>query len=220
MFHPRLNVRSSSIPVGHYKDNRRSERSWFERRNARAMVSLRRVGFTAVPIIYDSLRIYSRIYAAPPKTLFFVWTAALGKNLTTDNLRKRRIIITDWCCMCKKDGESVNHLLLHCETARALWCVVFRRVGLNWVMPKSVLELLASWAMPGGNLHVKAMWKMVPICIMWCIWQERNERTFEDKERTTEELCSYLFSTLILWSLAIDFNGLNIHEFLVTTIAT
>ncbi|KAG7990850.1 hypothetical protein I3843_02G045100 [Carya illinoinensis] len=83
---------------------------------------------------------------APHKTLFFVWTAALGKILTTDNLRKRRVIITDWCCMRKKDGESVNHLLLHCETARALWCEVFRQVGLNWVMPKSVLELLASWA--------------------------------------------------------------------------
>ena len=37
-------------------------------------------------------------HKAPPKASFFVWAASLGKILTTDNLRKRRIIIADWCC--------------------------------------------------------------------------------------------------------------------------
>ena len=103
---------------------------------------------------------------APPKALFFTWTAALGKILTTDNLRKRRIIILDWCCMCKKAGETVDHLLLHCETARSLWCEIFSRVGLSWVMLASVVGLLASWVMPGGTSQIKTIWKMVPICIM------------------------------------------------------
>ncbi|XP_042974564.1 uncharacterized protein LOC122306191 [Carya illinoinensis] len=87
---------------------------------------------------------------APPKALFFTWAAALGKILTTDNLRKCRIIISYWCCMCKKEGESVDHLLLYCEIARALWSEVFSRLELNWVMLASVVELLASWAIPGG----------------------------------------------------------------------
>ena len=34
--------------------------------------------------------------------LFFVWTVALGNILTIDNLRKRQILILDWCCMWKK----------------------------------------------------------------------------------------------------------------------
>uniref|UniRef100_A0A7N2MW27 Reverse transcriptase zinc-binding domain-containing protein n=1 Tax=Quercus lobata TaxID=97700 RepID=A0A7N2MW27_QUELO len=37
---------------------------------------------------------------APPRVAFFVWTAALRKILTIDNLRKRKIRIIDWCCMC------------------------------------------------------------------------------------------------------------------------
>uniref|UniRef100_A0A7N2LMD8 Cyclin-like domain-containing protein n=1 Tax=Quercus lobata TaxID=97700 RepID=A0A7N2LMD8_QUELO len=40
-----------------------------------------------------------------------------GKILTTDNFRKRRIIVLDWCYMCKRCGELVDHLLLHCPVA-------------------------------------------------------------------------------------------------------
>ena len=49
----------------------------------------------------------------PPRVAFFSWSASLGKILTTDNLRKRRIVVLDWCYMCKRCGESVDHLLLH-----------------------------------------------------------------------------------------------------------
>ena len=51
----------------------------------------------------------------PPRVAFFSWSASLGKILTTDNLRKRRLIVLDWCYMCKRCRESVDHLLLHCS---------------------------------------------------------------------------------------------------------
>jgi hypothetical protein len=53
----------------------------------------------------------------PPRVAFFVWTATLGKTLTLDNLRKRNIIVMDWCSMCKTAGESIDHLFLHCMVA-------------------------------------------------------------------------------------------------------
>lgn len=62
---------------------------------------------------------------APSKVAFFAWTAALGKILTLDNLRKRQIIVINRCCMCKKNEESVDHLLFHCEVAGELWNAVF-----------------------------------------------------------------------------------------------
>jgi hypothetical protein len=45
----------------------------------------------------------------PSRVAFF---AALGKILTVGNLRRRHIVVLDWCCVCKCDGESVDHLLL------------------------------------------------------------------------------------------------------------
>jgi hypothetical protein len=66
----------------------------------------------------------------PPRVAFFVWTAALWKILIADNLCRRGIIVVSWCYMCKTDGESVNHLLLHCPYAKELWDMIFGLFGL------------------------------------------------------------------------------------------
>ena len=70
----------------------------------------------------------------PPRVAFVSWSTALGKILTTDNLRKRSIIDLDRCYMCKRCGESVDHLLLHCPIASELWSLVFCLFGIHWVM--------------------------------------------------------------------------------------
>ena len=44
--------------------------------------------------------------------------------------------------MCKKRGDTVDHLLLHCSFATELWSIIFELFGVNWVMPKSALEVL------------------------------------------------------------------------------
>lgn len=42
----------------------------------------------------------------------------------------------DWCFMCKRCGESTDHLLLHCEASKALWDEVFTKMGIALVMPR------------------------------------------------------------------------------------
>lgn len=64
---------------------------------------------------------------APLKTAFFGWPAFHGKILTIDKLRKHGIIIMDWCFMCNRNGELVDHLFLHCEAANTLWDEIFTR---------------------------------------------------------------------------------------------
>ena len=66
--------------------------------------------------------------------------------MTINNLRKQKILILDWCCMCKRNGESVDHLLILFPLASDLWSMVFTLFGIYWVMPKmlkTVVELLA-----------------------------------------------------------------------------
>jgi hypothetical protein len=84
-----------------------------------------------------------------------------GKILTLDNLKKKRVIVIDRCYMCKTNGESVDHLLLHCEVARALWNAIFSRFSLFWVMPLRVVDLFACW-WTGGRSRSAVVWKIVP----------------------------------------------------------
>jgi hypothetical protein len=119
---------------------------------------------------------------APPMVAFFIWSATLGKILTLDNLRKKNMVLINRCRMCKRDEETIDHLLLHCECAQVLWNAFFSRFGLAWSMPRGVENLLQCW-WTGGRFRSAVVWKMVPHCIMWCLWSERNRRSFDDSER-------------------------------------
>ena len=57
----------------------------------------------------------------PRRVAFFVWTAVHGQIFTLDNLMFRGRILVNRCCMCHRNEETVDHLLLHCPVAHSLW---------------------------------------------------------------------------------------------------
>jgi hypothetical protein len=68
-------------------------------------------------------------------------------------------------------------------------------------MPRGVVNLLRSW-WSGGRPYNAVVWKMVPLCIMWCLWSGCNERFFEDSERSLEDLLDFFLTTLFTWTEA------------------
>uniref|UniRef100_A0A2N9FIH8 Reverse transcriptase zinc-binding domain-containing protein n=1 Tax=Fagus sylvatica TaxID=28930 RepID=A0A2N9FIH8_FAGSY len=139
---------------------------------------------------------------APLRLAFFFWVVALGCILTTDNLRRRHVIVLDWCCMSKESGESISHLLLHCSAAMEIWSFMFSIFGIQWVMPGGMLDLLSCWGDSCHNIRIRKLWAMVPPCMLWCIWWERNSRSFEGKERNLMEVKGTVLRTLLDWSKA------------------
>ena len=124
---------------------------------------------------------------APRCISFFIWIAARGTILTCDNLMRRGHIMAGWCCMCKHNWETGDHLLLHCETASALWSFILQAFRINWVMPAKVIDLLFGWYNWFGK-HSSGVWNLVPLCLMWTLWQERNRRIFEGLEKSTSQI--------------------------------
>jgi hypothetical protein len=57
----------------------------------------------------------------PLRVSFYAWTTTLRKILTLDNLREKKVIVVNWCSMCKRSVESIDYLFLHCEVARELY---------------------------------------------------------------------------------------------------
>ena len=44
----------------------------------------------------------------------------------------------------------------------------------------------------GNSLRGKTLWQIVCLTLLWMVWQERNNRIFEDKGRTEEMLWDLL----------------------------
>jgi hypothetical protein len=52
----------------------------------------------------------------------------------------------------------------------------------------------------GWGSTLLIFWNMVPLCLMWTVWKERNSRTFENVEIAREDMATIFFLTLFEWS--------------------
>ena len=86
------------------------------------------------------------------------------------------------CC-----GEIVEHLLLHCEFSHALWSEVFLIFGIQWVMQEKVASFLLRWQ-NWLRKHSSNVWNLVLACLMWLVWWECNNPTFEDVVSSIDHL--------------------------------
>ena len=86
--------------------------------------------------------------------------------------------------------------------ALELWTMVFSLFDLYWVMPMRVIDMFVAWQGTIGKHRNIAFWKAVPNCIMLCLWQERNSRSFEGCEWNILEIKTFFLHTLLDWSAA------------------
>ena len=78
-----------------------------------------------------------------PRVSFFGWEATWGKALTLDQLQRRGWALANRCYLCQRHGESIDHILLHCDKARTLLVLLFSMFGVQWVLPAKVKETLS-----------------------------------------------------------------------------
>jgi hypothetical protein len=98
-----------------------------------------------------------------------------------DNLRWEFQLINQ-CCLCKKEEETINHLLLHCEFTVDIWHLMLNSFGVFWVTPGNILQLLHCWKFIGHGRPKETIWKVISALLMRSIWRERNCLLFEDNE--------------------------------------
>ena len=63
-------------------------------------------------------------------------------------------------------------------------------------MPHTILELFKAWQGKFVRHRHIDVWKLVPHCLIWCIWRERNARSFEGCERSLLETKSFFLHSL------------------------
>ncbi|RVW57133.1 hypothetical protein CK203_091671 [Vitis vinifera] len=124
----------------------------------------------------------------------FLWSSkALSKTYKS--------LCPQWCILCKGNGESIDHLFLHCPVTIGLWHKLFNLAGLAWVPPRSIEDMLVIAFKGLGNfLRGKTLWQIACLILLWMVWQERNNRIFEDKGRTEEMLEDLIMFFSFLWA--------------------
>ena len=130
---------------------------------------------------------------------FFLWTVAHDRILVLDNLMLWGRPLVNRCCMCCCDGESVDNLLLHCPVTHTLWTFMLQAFGIHWVMLGSVAGLLSCWHQWLGK-HNSNIWNLIPGCLMWIVWLERNRHSSENMEKTLDKLKVLYQHSLFEWS--------------------
>ena len=133
------------------------------------------------------------------KVAFFAWEATWGKVLTLDKLQKRGWQLPNCCFLCRCEEETVNHILIQCIVVRVLWDIVFGLLGVQWVFPETVKEILTYWRGPFVGKKRKMIWKFIPLCIFWTVWKKRNRLAFRGV-LDIQKLKNFFVCNL--WSLA------------------
>lgn len=112
--------------------------------------------------------------------------------------------------MCKGSRD----LLLNCLVASQLCDIVFALFGVVRIRLNIFLDCQHRGCPFKGHRNSR---DVVPLCILWCIWWERNHRSFEGKEfsiRVPKEMMLSFFY-LVFFDLAglIPFSQILLQEF-------
>jgi hypothetical protein len=132
----------------------------------------------------------------PPTRAFISWRLLHDRLPTDENLRKRGCYIVSICCFCRKQSESSSHIFLHCPVTAQLWDWLSKGSGQHMDLT-SGLSLVLSSVGVGGKLAHQIVNSSI-LHTIWCIWLERNNRYFNDKQSTISTMLNIIQSEVKL----------------------
>jgi len=109
----------------------------------------------------------------PPKTKVFFWQACSNSLPTKDLLRQRKVECDVLCAICGNHEESIGHLFVECEYARACWRYSRLLVG------HSVGASFQAWVNQNLERIDKANHCLF-VLICWEIWGQRNDKCWNN----------------------------------------
>lgn len=107
----------------------------------------------------------------------------MGRVKTAAYLLNIGIIQNDEQAVCRlsnSDIETLDHLLLQCFHVWTVWSNLLEWWGVQWVTPRSMVDLLVWWKNWNLKPAKKIIWDCIPLAIMWTIWTKRNALVFDN----------------------------------------
>lgn len=68
--------------------------------------------------------------------------------------------------MCKRDGETIDHLFIHCDGVHWLWNDILAAQQINWVLPRRIEDVVQAWRRKFQDKNSKLVWDLILGCIV------------------------------------------------------
>ncbi|XP_039045886.1 uncharacterized protein LOC120185854 [Hibiscus syriacus] len=131
-----------------------------------------------------------------PKFSLITWMSLLNRLPTRDQLLKMGISTEGTCVNCRDDQETRNHIFCQRTLAVRLWSSV---LSLNSVKNTSSTweEMVnrASSTWKGKSLLITIL-KISWTTYIYTLWEERNHRIFQGRQRSTDELFNVIIEAV------------------------
>lgn len=135
----------------------------------------------------------------PYKVKCFTWFLAKQAVLTHENLNKRGHQLASRRYLCGDQAETISYIFLHCKWTEQQWRTFTSLKGIRWVKPGCNRRVLSSWIRYGKVTKKEGRWKIVPACIWWSIWKERNNRRFKDVQNSLQDVKKKCLALFYFW---------------------
>lgn len=114
----------------------------------------------------------------------------MEKIITIDNLVRRGFQLVNRCFLCKKDKESIIHIFFHYEFPREVWSFFLPLLSTKWVFHHLMKLFIESWSnYPFSHNVIVDLQNQVPPFVTQGMWKERDNRTFREVDRSSNEVC-------------------------------
>lgn len=124
--------------------------------------------------------IWIKLWRLPafPRVQHFLWKCLSNTLATREKLSMRISDIEANCLVGYSTIETVTHIILHCDFARAAWLAL---AGCNSAVPSDLNNWIMDWFKEGieENITEKEIAKRATIA--WSLWTEECEVVFQQK---------------------------------------
>ena len=139
---------------------------------------------------------------APAKCKIFIWLVIHDRCWTAARRKKHGLQDDDTCVLCAQMSETIDHLLIACPFTREVWFRLLRRLGWETLAPDSQSTSFVRWWFGARKQIPKDNRRCLDTLITltsWLLWKERNDRTFNRRVRTIDDVLTWVYDEIDAW---------------------
>lgn len=151
-----------------------------------------------------------------PRWVFILYTTLQEILYTRDKLDKQGIITDKVCALCNSEDETHQHLFFMCSTSEQMWNQMLKWLSINRQGQSWEDEI--TWAIQNaGKKDINLdMYRATVSAAVYFIWQERNYRIFQQRNRIIEQLVRLIIQEIYsrcrsIPKMASTLNSLNFY---------